>query len=187
MEARTDQRIDYAEIVPGDDQDALIQLAESIDQSEWAIGRYVSERYDQLKDRFTRWQICLAVAYWTKQEPNTIRDWEYCARYVPQEVIDEFPSLGRSHFRLLIPYCEGAGDYVDLLNAWMTDPATQTHSVRSLARFLTQNKRSSPGWYDRFLRVRSSMSKLKDDKAASPRVRLAAKRFLSDTRWDLKD
>lgn len=179
--------IDYGEVVPPDDQDMLIQAGEDIDQNIWKIGQYAVQRCWKLRNTHSKVQVCASIAYFCKQSANTVRDYEYVARNVPQDVIDEFPVLSFAHFRLLVPYCDTAEDYIARLDGWLKDKKTLTHSVASLEAHLGRTNHRSPAWYRRFTSVRRSLEHIQDDEDADPIVRSASRQFLLATRGRIKE
>lgn len=177
--------MDYAEVVPEPDQHRLIQWGEDIDSKQWMIAHYAVQRCKELEKTHDKIQVCKSIAYWCRQSPNTVRDWERIARNVPRDVVEEFPTLSMSHFRLLIPHCNTAKEYVEKIDEWMNDKKTLTHSVASLAAFLDPDGEYT--WYDRMISARHALEKITKDETASPRVRLAARRFLFRTQGEVKD
>ena len=171
----------YDDIVPTQVQDELMHWSEDIDKNEWKIGNRAVELIDENEHRFKKKDVCAAMSLYSKGIPEaTIADYEYTSRHTPEGVRGEYMTLGRHHFKAVIPHAKNPTHFRAILNGWLSDESTTTESVKSLRAYLDPDKDNSL-WIRVLKETRGKCKKLEVMNDAPLEVRRAARSFLLAT------
>lgn len=181
-----------SQIVPTELQHRLEQHSFQADTSSWMIGDIavmLEDEYSVHKDGTVVHTVPLgelhrAIGVFAHRSSDTIRDYAYTSRRVPEDLRVEFDCLGRHHHKAIADVAKGDKDKHRALCQWWLEKADnyggQIGSVGALRLGLKDRRARLKPWELRLSRARTACSALAADNEAPPAVRQAAAAFVRD-------
>ena len=183
-----------SQIVPTDLQHRLEQHSFQADTSSWHIGdiaviledEYTVHKADgTVVHTVPLVELHKAIGVFAHRSSDTIRDYAYTSRRVPEDLRTEFDMLGRHHHKAIADVAKGDRDKHRALCAWWLEKADayggQIGSVGALRLGLKDRRAKLKPWELRLSRARTACSALAADKEAPAGVRAASEAFVRDS------
>jgi len=127
-----------------------------------------------------------AVATCAKCAPETIRDLEYVSRNTPRTIRREYHTLGRHHFKALVPFCHSVEEWRKTIEEWHSSSEPVPISVASLRAYLHSQNGDPPAWKSRLRRARILVMEIADDDRAPDALRDLSNDYWRNTQeWDI--
>ena len=168
----------------------LAQLGRQNDITAWEIGDIAVFIFDhctvdgklinpQTEDEIKSSVLYNSIAQATEvKSPHSVRDYHYTSKNVPISVREDYPQLGRHHFKAVIPYSDGTvtglRKMADICLSW----SDGVPSVAYTRARLSGQDGGPAKWEGRLKRVTSTCKKLAQDEQAPAFVRRAAELFI---------